>query len=447
MLDKTIFMKTYGCSFNQLDSEIMGGKLEKAGFAIKDNAEDANLILINSCTVKNTSETKFFQDIRNHSNDGKKLMLTGCITQAEESYMQDKLKGISVIGTNDLDKVVHVAEQTLLGNSIQMVSKLGRKRENEEKRLEKESSRLLSPKHRNNKFIEIIPINEGCLNTCSFCKTKQARGQLFSYSIETIKQSMQKAIDEGVKEIYLTSQDTGCYGFDIGVTLPDLLRELLTIKGDYKLRIGMGNPNHFKKIIDETLDVMNSDERIYKFLHIPLQAGSNRILDDMKRMYKREDFEEIVFKAKLKVPDITLANDIIVAFGNETEEEFSETIECLKKTRSSVVNFSRFWLRPGTPAETMYSKDEFIKGDESKRRAAVFKEEFQKISTQSNKKWIGWEGECLVTEEGKNGDLIARNDYYKPIVLKDSLDKIELGSKVRVKIVDSDWKLFYGELV
>lgn len=427
----------------------MAGNLKKNGFDIVDSDETADLILVNSCSVKNLSEAKFFNDVNKYTNENKKILVSGCITQAEESYLNNQLKGISVIGTNDLDKVSYVAEQTLKGNPIQILSKLGRKKENEEKRLEKEKMRLLSPKLRENPIVEIIPINEGCLNTCSFCKTKQARGMLFSYSIESIRESMKRAVENGAKEIYITSQDTACYGFDIGTDLPKLLRELLTIPGDYKIRIGMGNPNHFKRIIDDILDIMLEDERVYRFLHIPLQAGSNRILDEMKRMYTLEEFEKIVFKAKLKIPDITLANDIIVAYPTETNEEFEETIKSLNKAKTNVLNFSRFWLRPGTPAERMYSNKDFIEGSESKRRAKVLKEEFEKIAVENNRKWIGWEGEVLVTEIGKEGtnSVISRNLYYKPIVIKDSADKVKVGDKVKVKINEVTWFDFRAELI
>lgn len=441
-----IFVKTYGCAFNQLDSELMSGKLKSANFKLIQEDKDADLILINSCTVKNLSESKFFKDVRDYKEQGKKLILTGCITQAEESYLKNELKGISVLGTNDLDKVVYAAEQTLQGNPIQMISKLGRKRENEGKRLEKEQMRLLSPKQRSNPLVEIIPINEGCLNTCSFCKTKQARGLLFSYSIESIKESMEKALDEGAKEIYLTSQDTGCYGFDIGTNLPNLLRELLTLEGDYKIRVGMGNPNHFKKIIDEILEIMIEDDRVYKFLHIPLQSGSDRILDEMKRMYHVKDFKEIVTKAKLKIPDITLANDIIVAYPTETEEEFQDTIKSLR-WGTNVLNFSRFWLRPGTPAERMYTSKQFIEGAESKRRVRLLKEEFMRVALQNNNKWLNWEGEVIITERGKEGtnSMIARNNYYKPIVILNA-ENLEVGDRVKIKIEDVTWFDFRASL-
>lgn len=437
-----IYVKTYGCSFNQLDSEIMSGKLIEAGHKITENENNADLFLINSCTVKNLSETKFFQDVRKYKEKGKKIVVSGCITQAEESYMQTKLKDISVIGTNDLDKIAYIVDEAIKNNPIQIVSKLGRKKENELVRIEKEKLRLSSPKERKNPLIEIIPINEGCLNTCSFCKTKQARGQLFSYSIESIKESMQDAIKEGVKEIYLTSQDTGCYGFDIGTNLATLLKEILKIKGDYKIRIGMGNPNHYKKIIDEILEIMISDNRIYKFLHIPLQSGSDRILDEMNRQYHSKDFKTIISKAKLKIPDITFANDIIVAYPTETKEDFKETLNAIKGT--NVLNFSRFWLRPNTPA-TKYETSAFLSGDESKRRAKVLKETFQKQALIQNKKWIGWEGEVLVMEETDKG-FKCRNDYYKPIYISKSKN-INLGDRIKIKIDKVNWNNFEGKTI
>ena len=448
MQAKSVFFKTYGCSFNQMDSEIMMGKLHQKGFEITKTDENANLIVINSCTVKNLSESKFFKDITHYQSQDKKLVLTGCITQAEENYLTNELDGISVIGTNDLDQIVHVCEQTLQNNPIQFVSKLGRKRENEEQRYEKEQLRLLSPKIRSNPHVEIIPINEGCLNTCSFCKTKQARGTLFSYSIQTIKQSMQNAINTGAYEIYLTSQDTGCYGFDIGTTLPELLKELLTIKGDYKIRIGMGNPNHFKKIIDEVLDIMIKDERIYRFLHIPLQAASNRVLDEMKRMYTLQDYEEICLKAKLKIPNITLANDIIVAYPTETKEEFKETLKAIIKNGTNVLNYSRFWLRPNTPADKLYSSKQFILGDESKRRSKEIRECFEQHALILNQKWKNWQGEVIISDVSREeGIKIARNLYYKHILVEDKDNQLQIGQKVNVKIHDVDWKSFFAKRI
>ncbi len=440
-----VFIKTYGCSFNQLDSQIMASNLKNSGHSITQNEDEADLVIVNSCSVKNGSETKFFNDIQRLKTQGKKIIASGCVPQAEQSYLSTKLKDISTIGTNNLSDIEFVAKQTLKGNIEHILNKTT-KRPNEFERLQAEKIRLNTSQKSDNNLVEIIPINEGCLNTCSFCKTKQARGNLFSYSIENIKEVMQKAIENGAKEIYLTSQDTGCYGFDIGTNLPNLLKELLKIEGDYKIRIGMGNPNHFKKIIDEVLEIMKQDERVYRFLHIPLQSGSDRILTEMRRMYHLKDFTTILNKAKLSIPDITIANDIIVAYPTETDKEFNMTLKAIKGT--NVLNFSRFWLRPKTPAEKMYSKQDFIDGLESKRRAKILKEAFQKQALEYNKKWIGWQGEALISENGKQGTdtFIARNLYYKHIVLKNN-GKAKLGDKVNIKITSVKDFDFIAEII
>lgn len=448
-MTKNIFIKTYGCSFNQLDSQIMASKLIQHNHNIIQNDKSADIIIINSCTVKNSSEAKLFNDINKYTKQNKKIIVAGCIPQAQPSYIKTKLKPYSVIGINDLYKITQIVDAITKQETLQILSPLQTKQTSIAQREKKEKLRLLT---NHNKFISniaIIPINEGCLNKCTFCKTKDARGNLFSYSIENIKQSMQNAINAGAKEIYLTSQDTACYGFDINTNLPTLLKELLKIKGDYKIRIGMGNPNHFVKIIDDILDLMKTDNRIYKFLHIPIQSGSNRILKEMRRGYNVCDYDTIVQKIRKSDTKITLANDIIVAYPTETKEEFEETLNSLKKSKTNVLNFSRFWLRPSTPCEKIYSQKDFIDGLESKNRAKKLKEEFEKIALKNNKKWINWQGEVIVTEIGKKGTstMIARNNYYKPIVIENSYKKVKIGEIVQIKIEDVTWFDFRAKLI
>lgn len=441
-----VYIKTYGCSFNQNDSQLMAGKLKQSGYTLVSSEDDADVVLINSCTVKNSAESKFFKDIKHFEEQGKKILVAGCITQAERSYLDTKLKHISVLGANDLDKVDVAVKETTQGTTVQFLKPLKARITDIEERLEKESMRLYSEKVRDNPLIEIIPINEGCLNVCTFCKTKQARGNLVSYSIESIKQSMQKALDEGAYEIWLTSQDTGCYGFDIGTNLPTLLRELLTIPGEYKIRIGMGNPNHFKKIINEVLDIMLLDDRIFKFLHIPLQSGSNRILKEMRRMYDINDYRTIVSTIRQKIPQLTLANDIIVAYPTETVEEFEMTLEEIKET--NVLNFSRFWLRPNTDAEK-YKKEEYVEGIESKRRVKILQDTFQEIAVKHNKTWVGWTGHVFIDEIGKEGtqSVVGRNEYYKPIIVPNKENTLKPGDTISVKINDATWYDFRAERI
>ncbi|MFW6286006.1 MAG: tRNA (N(6)-L-threonylcarbamoyladenosine(37)-C(2))-methylthiotransferase [Nanoarchaeota archaeon] len=446
---KKIFIKTYGCSFNQLDSQIIEKYLINNKYNIVREDDICDLVIINSCSVKNLSEAKLFNDIKKYKLQNKKIIVCGCVPQAEKSYLKTKLKDCSVLGVNDLDRVCEVVEETLKGVILQIVNPLYNRDINEKNRIKKEKLRLLTKSKKKQSLQAIIPINEGCLNNCTFCKTKYARGNLFSYSIKNIKKCLKKCVENGAKEIYLTSQDTACYGFDINSNLVELLKELLTIKGDYKIRIGMGNPNHFIKIIDSLLDLMKDENRIYKFLHIPVQSGSNRILNEMKRLYSVEDFLFITDKAKKTIPDITLANDLIVAYPTETKQEFYKTIDVLEKSQTNVLNFSRFWLRPNTPAQKIYFKKDFIDGFESKNRSKILKKEFETLALKNNKTWIGWQGEVLVTELGKKGtkSVIGRNDSYKPIIIKNSIDKLKIGDKTKVKIDEVTWFDFRGVVV
>ena len=162
----------------------------------------------------------------------------------------------------------------------------------------------------------------------------------------------------------------------------------------------------------------------------------------MRRMYCYGDYREILVKAKLRIPDITIANDVIVAYPTETTEEFKKTLSALRGT--NVLNFSRFWLRPNTPAQRMYSKKDFIDGKESKRRAKTVRDEFIKLALRYNEKWIGWEGEVLISEKGKSDTLVARNDYYKPIIIENRDNKLKIGDRIRVRIKDATWYHFEG---
>ena len=407
-----IYIKTFGCALNQSDSELMAGMLKKEGHKIVDDETKADVVIINSCTVKNEAETKFFREIEKHKN--KKIILAGCIPQAEKSLIESKLKNYSIIGTSQISKIGLVVEQTLLENKVVMIEK-------------SKNKRLNLPKIRKNELIEIIPISEGCLGACTYCKTKQARGELFSYSEDEILKELETAVKNGVKEIFLTSQDLGAYGKDINSNLPRLLKKLSNIKGDFKIRLGMCNPNFAIEYLDELKEILKH-EKFYKFIHLPVQAGSDETLKKMGRKYLSKDFEKVVKTLRKEIPNITIATDIIVGFPTESDEDFKKTLNLLKSTTPDVINMSRFWKRPGTFAFNMKQLDTKI----IKKRSLELKEVCEKIMLEQNKKWINWEGEVLVQEIGKNNTLTCRNYSYKTIVLDNN--NFKLGQKVNVKI-------------
>ncbi|MBI2662448.1 tRNA (N(6)-L-threonylcarbamoyladenosine(37)-C(2))-methylthiotransferase [Candidatus Woesearchaeota archaeon] len=406
---------TAGCAHNQVDSEQMAGLLKRAKFDLASDIEKADIVIFNTCTVKGPSETAFFKQLDDLKKNFpyKMVVVAGCIAQADP----EKLKKYSLVGTKQIHNIAQVVEEALHNNVLQLL----------------ETNAVLTlklPRIRKNPIVEILPINLGCLGSCSFCKTKQARGNLISYPIAELKAEMVKAIKEGVKEIWLTSQDTGCYGADIGTNLVDLIKELCTVTGEYMIRIGMMNPDQAIKIKKELIDLFRTQPKLFMFLHLPVQSGSNYILKRMARNYTGEDFYELVKELKLNLPGLNVMTDIIVGFPGETEQDSWQTLSMLRKVSPDSVNISRFWPRSKTSA----AKWRVLPGEVVKRRSRLATELFHNISRLQNERWLGWEGEILIDELGeKEGQWIGRNCAYKQVLVE---GKYNIGQRLRVKIGD-----------
>lgn len=219
-----VFLKTYGCSHNTSDSEYMMGLLSEYGYKFVEDFGESDVCVINSCTVKNPSQEAFVNYVQRAKLTGKKVVVAGCVPQGDRNIKG--LEDVSMIGVTQIDRIVEVVEETLKGNQVKLLAK-------------KELPALDLPKIRRNELIEIVPINTGCLGSCTYCKTKHARGKLGSYSPEAIVNSCMKATKEGVKEIWLTSEDTGAYGRDINTDLPHLVMEIIkNMPENTMIRIG-----------------------------------------------------------------------------------------------------------------------------------------------------------------------------------------------------------------
>ena len=335
-----IFIQTYGCQANVSDSEQIAGILKQNNYEITSNEKEADTIIVNSCSVKNKTQSKILDYIKKNKN--KKLFVGGCLTK-----------------TLDIKK--HIPEVTAIfdTNSILKVPEILEKEQGHFS--SKKEHRIFSSIIRKDKDIGIINIGEGCLNSCTFCATKLARGNLRSYRIGDIKRNLEIAIKEGCKKIYLSSQDNGCYGFDIKTSLPELLNEI-TIEGTYIIRVGMMNPWHLNKILPNLIESYKSD-KIMKFLHIPVQSGSNKVLKDMKRLHTVDNFKLAVKEFRKNFPNITIATDVIVGYPTETEKDFTKTYNLIKELQPEVINISMFSSRPGTKASKLKQLDsKIIKG-------------------------------------------------------------------------------------
>jgi MiaB/RimO family radical SAM methylthiotransferase len=288
-------------------------------------------------------------------------------------------------------------------------------------------------KVREKKNTGIVNISEGCLDACAFCSTHLVKGRHFSYSEESILREISLLIEDGCKEILLTGQDTSCYGFDCGTNLARLVQKIIIqISGNYKIRLGMGNPRHLHSYIDELLETYQ-DEHLYQFIHLPVQSGSNRILKAMHRQHTVNDYRNLVDAFLTQFPRITLSTDIIVGFPGETQEDFELSRTLIKETRPSLCNITRFVPRPGTVA---YKLKNDTSSEERYARSAKIAAEFQTGALENNRQWIGWEGSILIEKEGQRaGTTIGRNPAYRPVAL---VGKYESGTTQYVKIVNAE---------
>ena len=422
MKNKRVYVKTFGCSTNIADSLVIKKVLAKSSYEIVEDYDASDVVVINSCTVKQNSETKFFKEIRRAKKDKKLIVAAGCVIEAQKELKDSKeLEGLSIIGTAQLESIARVVDNLLLGKRMVLLDK-------------KDKNPLLIPYQKYNDAIAIVPVAEGCLGHCSYCKTKQARGTLLSYPIKDIACTIERFVSLDVKEIWLTSQDIGAYGIDKGSSIVELLESVSMIKGDFFIRIGMANPGHIKRYKTEICRIINENKNFFRFLHVPIQAGSDAVLKRMERDCTTKEFLEICDFFKRNIKDLTFSTDVITAFPLETDDDFKKTLDVIKEVRPNILNISRFWARPNTKAKRFKNHMPEV-GIE---RARQLKELFDKIALEENKRWVGRTFRCVIDEFGKNGSLKGRNSSYKELVFKsgDFNKNVKIGDFIDAKVVD-----------
>ncbi|GAB1860420.1 tRNA-t(6)A37 methylthiotransferase [Camponotus japonicus] len=427
---QTIYVKTWGCTHNNSDTEYMAGQLAMYGYNLSDDKLKADLWLLNSCTVKNPAEDQFRNEIEHGKKIGKHIVVAGCVPQGapKSSFLQ----GLSIIGVQQIDRVVEVVEETLKGNTVRFLHQ----KKNSGKKMGGASLSL--PKVRRNPLIEIIAINTGCLNQCTYCKTKHARGELGSYQPEEIVERAKQAFEEGVCELWLTSEDTGAYGRDIGSSLPELLWKLVDVIPDgCMMRVGMTNPPYILEHLDEMAKILRHP-KVYSFLHIPVQSGSDQVLADMKREYTRAEFEHTVNFLSERVPGLTIATDIICGFPTETEANFEQTMTLCQKYKFPSLFINQFFSRPGTPAARMPK----VPTQEVKTRTKRLSEFFQSYEPYQHK--VGLLQKVLVTEVSHDKQhYVGHNKFYEQVLIP--MEERYMGKMIDVKITEATKFSMKGE--
>ena len=417
-----IFVEAYGCSASFADSEMISGLIVNGGHTLATSTSESDLNLIVTCSVKDSTANKMMHRIK--SLKTKPLIVAGCLPKAEQSNVEKFIKNASLLGPNSLGKTLDVINSTLMGKKQIALE-------------DSDLSKVGLPKVRLNSAVGIVEIASGCMSECTFCQTKLAKGDLSSYRLGDIVRQVQTEIKEGCKEVWLTSTDNGCYGFDIGTDLPTLVNAVSEIPKDFMIRVGMMNPMYMSRIKQNLIESYDN-EKVFKFLHIPVQSGSDKVLNDMKRGHTSETFREIVKKTKERFENFTISTDIIVGFPSETEEDFQKTITLLDETKPDVVNLSKYSARPGTDAAELKQID----AAEIKRRSKVIFNQINKISLKSNEKWIGWKGKVLFDENTEEG-IKGRNYAYKPISID---EKVNIGQSHIVEITKATRKRLIGKI-
>jgi len=428
-----VFIKSFGCSTNLADGEVLAGCLADAGYNLVNTIEAADIIIYNTCAVKGPTENRIITILKRVPAD-KKLIVAGCLPLINLKRLCKEVDFNGIVGPSAGSKIIHVVKRVSKNETVIAL---------EEAENAKPSLKL--PRIQLNPVIGIIPINYGCLGSCVYCCVVFARGRLRSYSIQEIVERVKTDLASGVREIWITSQDTACYGRDMGTNLASLLKALCSIRRDFKIRVGMMTPNLAKNIIGDLIQAFQS-EKIFKFIHLPVQSGDDEVLKRMRRFYSTDDFKNIVKAFRASFPDVTLATDVICGFPGETEEAFKKTLRLIQEIKPDIVNVSKFFSRPRTIAAEM--QEDFVTSQEINRRSRLAAELVRKVASERNQRWIGWTGEVLVDEVGKiPGSWIGRNFTYKPVVLKNAGSGSLIGKTLCAKIVTAYETYLEGEIV
>lgn len=432
MNEKTIAFHTLGCKVNHYETEAMWQIFKDDGYSRIDFDQNADVFVINTCTVTNTGDKKSRQVIRRaiRKNPDAVVCVTGCYAQTAPKDIMD-IPGVDIIiGTEDRDKLLGYVDQYHKERQpINGVKNIMKKRTYEEMDVPYFTDRTRAT----------LKIQEGCNNFCTFCIIPWARGLMRSRDPEKVVEQAAQLVDQGYKEIVLTGIHTGGYGEDLkDYNLAQLLRDLEEVDGLNRLRISSIEAS---QLTDEVIDVINDSNKIVRHLHIPIQSGSDAVLKRMRRKYTMEFFESRIIKLKEIMPNVAITSDVIVGFPGETEEEFMETYDFINKHHFSELHVFPYSIRTGTPAARMTDQvDETVKSDRvhhlielsnslAQEYAELFKDDVLEI----------------IPEEEKNGKLIGHSDNYLKVEVEG--DSSLTGELVKVKITEPGYPVSKGEVV
>ncbi|SFM85484.1 tRNA (N(6)-L-threonylcarbamoyladenosine(37)-C(2))-methylthiotransferase [Methanolobus profundi] len=422
-----VHISTYGCSASQASAEIMKASVRDSGHELVPE-KDAEVVVINTCTVKYTTEQKILHKIREFGEKGIKVIVSGCMPEVQLDDIMHQNPNAHILGVNSISRLGQMLDSLASADGSVKVF------------LPEPEGFQMVPRIRYNSNIHICQLSQGCDYACAYCIVTVARGSLRSFDPDEIVEDVRKAVEEGCSEIWLTSQDNGQYGTDKDVLLPELLKMVCRIPGQFKIRVGMMNPFSVTPILDDLLDAFE-DEKIYRFLHLPIQTASDSVLENMNRYHSISEANEIVDRFRARFPDMTLFTDLIVGYPGETDEDVRKTVEWVNEYKPEKVNISRFTPRPHTKAWDLRKIDSRIIVNRSNELHAVC----EAVKLESREGMIGKEVDVFISKPAKQKGMMARTDSYKPVVIPEC--DLEPGITCRVHIYDATPGYFLGKIV
>ncbi len=436
---KNVYIETLGCQMNKSDSERIAGILSHFGYIETNNEKNADLLIINTCSIRQLSADKAYSQLgvwgkRKKTNPEIKIAICGCVAQQDKEKIKKRAPYIDLIfGTHNIYELPELIKRVENGEKVcSITNKPYIADQNNFKIIRKPSVNAW------------IPIIEGCNNFCTYCVVPFTRGRERSRNPEEILKEAQNIIKEGFKEITLLGQNVDSYGKDLNdnnITLANLLRKMNSLEGDFRIRFVTSYPSD---ITDDLIDAVGECEKVCKYFHIPMQSGNSRMLKEMNRHYTKEQYYEIVSKIRSRFPDVAITSDFIAGFPGETEEEFQDTLNAIEELKLDYSNTAAYSPREFTKAGKMI--DKFLPEEVKYERLERLNEKNREMCLKSNEKFINKKMRVLVENKTeKNGKITLNSRADNNKIVHFESDKINIGDFAYVKVTKAQTWCLYGE--
>ena len=432
-----ISLINHGCAKNLVDAELMLGMLAKKGYTITLDETDADIVIVNTCSFIHDAEKESVQSILQMIDEGKKVIVTGCLSQKHDKDLKDAIPELAgMIGTSNLKDVVKIVDDIAKGKEYESI-------------IDKDP-KYIYPEDIERQQIPVgassyLKIGEGCNYQCGYCIIPKLRGKYISRPIENIVKEANELVNKGVTEIILIAQDTSSYGIDLygKQALPELLKELNKIENLSWIRIMYAYPT---QMTDELIDAIAKLDKVVKYVDIPLQHSHPRVLESMRRPVM--DYRKLVAKIRERIPNVSVRTSLIVGYPGETEEEFEDLYQFVKDVKFDRMGAFEYSREKGTYSDKL--KGHLSEKVKRERRDRLMKLQ-QQISLENNEKYIGSTIKCIVEGYTDDGIVILRSEHDAPeidgVVYAKSNEPVVPGDIEEVKITRADEYDLFGEIV